>query len=142
MNWSWVLTVFYLQSPRISLHNLPHKLKCSIYISDFIQTTFFYLGRFLKKLADDQCSSITKGSIYHINHYVHTTFYHSSGLTRNLMFNGSICYVLYLQILHFYLGRQQWKNWFPISAIAITWNISNFHFTSKSDEACFIASLK
>ena len=33
-----------------------------------MQTTSFYLGRFLKKLADDQCSSITKGSIYHINH--------------------------------------------------------------------------
>ncbi len=28
---------------------------------------FFYLGRFLKKLADDQYSSITKGSIYCIN---------------------------------------------------------------------------
>ena len=25
-----------------------------------------YLGRFLKKLADDQCSSKPKGSIYHI----------------------------------------------------------------------------
>ncbi len=33
-------------------------------ISDYIQTTFCYLGRFLKKLADDQCTSITKGSIY------------------------------------------------------------------------------
>ncbi len=33
-----------------------------------MQTTFFYLGKFLKKLADDQCSSMTKGSIYHINH--------------------------------------------------------------------------
>ncbi len=32
--------------------------------------------------------------------YVHTTFCHSSELTRNLMFNGSIYYVLYLQILH------------------------------------------
>ena len=37
-------------------------------ISDYMQTTFFYLGRFLKKLADDQCSSITKGSIYYIKH--------------------------------------------------------------------------
>ncbi len=67
---------------------------------------FFYLGRFLKNLADDQWSSLTKGSISHIKHYVHTTFYHSSWLTRNLMFNGSIYYVLYLQILRFYLGRQ------------------------------------
>ena len=42
--------------------------KRSICISDFMQTAFFYLGRFLKKLADDQCSSITKGSICHISH--------------------------------------------------------------------------
>ncbi len=41
--------------------------KCSMCNSDYIQTTFFYRWRFLKKLADDQCSSITKGSIYHIN---------------------------------------------------------------------------
>ena len=33
-----------------------------------MQTSFFSLGRFLKKLADDQGSSITKGSIYHIKH--------------------------------------------------------------------------
>ncbi len=33
-----------------------------------MQTTFFYLGRFLKKLVDDQCSFKTKGSIYHIKH--------------------------------------------------------------------------
>ena len=31
-----------------------------------MQTTLFSLERFLKKLADDQYSSITKGSIYHI----------------------------------------------------------------------------
>ena len=40
------------------------------------------------------CSSLTKGSIYHIN--VHTTFYHSSWLTRNLTCNGStysMCYI-------------------------------------------------
>ncbi len=46
----------------------PTKQKHSICISDPMQTTFFYLGRFLKKLADHQCSSITKGSIYHIKH--------------------------------------------------------------------------
>ena len=31
-----------------------------MYISDDRQTTFVCLGRFLKKLAEDQCSSITK----------------------------------------------------------------------------------
>ncbi len=33
-----------------------------------MKITFFYLGRYLKKLADDQFSSLTKGRIYHINH--------------------------------------------------------------------------
>ncbi len=37
-------------------------------ISDYIQTTFFHPGRFMKKLADDQCFSPIKGSIYHIKH--------------------------------------------------------------------------
>ncbi len=32
---------------------------------------------------------------------VHTTFYRGSGLTRTLMFNGSILYVLSLHMLHF-----------------------------------------
>ncbi len=41
--------------------------------SDFMQATFFNLERFMKKLADDQYSSIAKGSIYHIKH-IHTTF--------------------------------------------------------------------
>ena len=48
---------------------------------------------FLKKLADNHISSITKGSICYIKH-VHTTFYHCSGLTRNWMSNGNIYYVL------------------------------------------------
>ncbi len=34
--------------------------------SGYMQTTFFYAGKFMKILADDQCSSITKGGIYHI----------------------------------------------------------------------------
>ncbi len=33
------------------------------YISDHMQSTFFCLGKFLKKLADDQSSSITKKSL-------------------------------------------------------------------------------
>ncbi len=31
-----------------------------------MQATFFYLEKFLQNLADAQCFSITKGSIYHI----------------------------------------------------------------------------
>ncbi len=66
-NFQWPLTI---QSLKVSWWRtiLPHQVKRSICISDFMQTTFFYLGRFLKKLADDQWSSITKGSIYHIKH--------------------------------------------------------------------------
>ena len=50
------------------LHDCPTKKKCSMCISDYMQATSFNLGRFLKKLADDQCSTIAKGSIYHIKH--------------------------------------------------------------------------
>ena len=45
---------------------LPHQVKTQ-YLA--YKTTFFYLGRYLKKLADnqsDQCSSLTKRSIYYI----------------------------------------------------------------------------
>ena len=35
-------------------------------ILDHMQSTFFCCGKILKKLADDQYSSITKGSIYYI----------------------------------------------------------------------------
>ena len=58
------------------------------------------------KIADDQCSSISKGSNYHIKDNVHTTFQHRRRLTRKLIFNGSIYYVLYLHILHFYFAGQ------------------------------------
>ncbi len=75
-------------------------------MSDFMQTTFFYLENFLKKLPDAQCPSITNISI---KHTVQTTFYHSSGWTRNLMYYGSIYCVLYLQILCFYLVGQNYK---------------------------------
>ena len=47
---------------------LLHKVKISICISDFMQTTLLYNGNFVKKLTDDQSSSITKESIYHIKH--------------------------------------------------------------------------
>ena len=48
-------------------HFLPHYVKTQ-YLHFRFQITFFYLGRFLKKLADDQWSSTTKGSIYHTKH--------------------------------------------------------------------------
>ena len=42
------------------------KWKRSICISDFMQTTFFYLERFQKNLADNLCSSIMNGNIYYM----------------------------------------------------------------------------
>ncbi len=69
-------------------------------ISHYMQTTFFYLGRFLKKIADDQSFSISKGSIYHIKH-VHTAFYYGKGLAQNWAFNGSTYRVWYVHILYF-----------------------------------------
>ncbi len=65
------------------------KWKRTMCVSNYIQTTFFYLyRRFQKKLADGQCSEITKEIVYHIKYrYVHTIF--ASGVTWNRMF-GSI----------------------------------------------------
>ncbi len=105
------------------------KLKHSICISDFMQTTFFYHGRFLKTLANDQCSSILHWRRYlPLYAYVHTTFYHVNGLTRNSRFNGNICYILYkLQILRFYLVWQIYRS-FSNGNVKLT--LVCFHFFS------------
>ncbi len=63
----------------------------------------------LKKLADDQCSSITKGSIYlYMNHMYIQPF------TTKVDWPEIGCLmevsVLYMQILRFYLGRQTFHN--------------------------------
>ena len=68
-------------------------------ITDYTPTTFFYLQPFMKKLADDQYSSITNWQYLPYQTYVHITLYHGSGLTWNWMFNGSILYVQYLHVL-------------------------------------------
>ena len=85
-----------------------------------------------RNVAEDQWFSIPKDSIYHIKHNIHTPFYPSSGLTRNWMFNGSIYmyYVLYLQILRFYLV---WQNityvlMFYHSSLSPIWNINLLHY--------------
>ncbi len=41
---------------------------------DHTESTFFCLRKLLKKIADDQYCSVTKGSIYYNKHNVHTTF--------------------------------------------------------------------
>ena len=65
--------ISYVTHVNLKTHHLfcPTTQKTNICISDSIQTTFFYLGRLMKKLADDQCSSITNGSISSIpNMYI------------------------------------------------------------------------
>ena len=69
---------------------LPYKVKMQ-YVHFRLHTNYFLLPwKILKKLVDDQWSSITKGSIYHIYHYVHTTFYHWMDWPEIGCFNGSI----------------------------------------------------
>ncbi len=86
-----------------------------------MQTTFFYLERFLKKLADDHCSSITKGSIYHVKHmYVQpfTTVVDWPEIGR-LMEVSSMFYICRycvllgtaeLSYLYTFVYRQGWTN--------------------------------
>ncbi len=86
---TYVLNIILMMNVLRSLKSAPLS-KYAIYSSDFMQTTLFYLKRFLKKLADDQCSSMTKGTYLPYQTYVRTTFYHCNGLSKNLTFNGSI----------------------------------------------------
>ena len=112
LHFSWGATLgknsAFGQSWNSKLHiSAPQCKNQSIYaFSGYMQATFFYLRKNLMKLADDQCFSITKGSIYHVKHNGHTNFLPWDGLTWNCTLNGSIYYVLYLHILHFYFVRQ------------------------------------
>ncbi len=69
--------------------------KCSMWILNHTQSTSFSLGKFMKKLADEHISSIIKGSIYYIKDMYIQPFKHVSGLTRNLIFDGSILYFIF-----------------------------------------------
>ncbi len=96
----------YMHSKHV-LSNVALTIALPIYIYKNAISAFLLLWKILEELADDQYSSITKSSIYRIKQ-VHTTFYDSSGLTRNWMCNGSIYNVLYRQILCVHLARQSW----------------------------------
>ncbi len=51
------------------LMQLPHKVKMqNVHFKIICRVLSFSLEKFLKKLADDQCSFISKGSIYCIHH--------------------------------------------------------------------------
>ena len=52
-----------LASQNTPLKTMHQKVKMQYVHFKLNATYFIYLGRFLKKLADNQCSSITKGSM-------------------------------------------------------------------------------
>ncbi len=63
---------------------------------------------------------------------VDTTFYHGSRLTWNCMFNGSIYYVLYLHILHFYLVGHSWVASQPVKSLSTLIDLHTFTFVIHS----------
>ncbi len=81
--------------------NLSHKVKRQ-FVHSRLHAHYFHLPWTILEeiIANNQCSSITKGGIYHMKHNVHTTFYHGRGLAWNWMLNGINAW--YLHILHFF----------------------------------------
>ncbi len=81
--------IFYNHKVPPFVSVLYHYWKRSICISDFMQTTFLYLGRFLKKLAAGHYSSKLKRLCTYI------PLPQQWPLRRNLTFNGSIiiCFI-------------------------------------------------
>ena len=75
---------------RGSIPMLPHYVKMQ-YLHLRFYANYFLLPWKIPEEISRQFSSITKGSIYHMKH-VHTTFYHSSGLTRNCLMEVSIMF--------------------------------------------------
>ena len=75
-------------------------------ILDHTRSTFFCLGKILKKLADDQWSFKNKRTIYYIKHTCIQPFSMEVGWPEIPMVKRSIYYVLYLHILHFNFVRQ------------------------------------
>ncbi len=75
-----------------------------------MQNTFFCLGKFLQNLADDQCSSIAKGSVYNIKHVYIQPFSMEVDLPemQNWM---EVSTMFYLHILRFYFASHSyWKH--------------------------------
>ena len=86
---------------------IPQQVKAQHLHFRFHANYFFTLiGRFLKKLADEQCSSITKGSIYCIK-YVNKTFHHESDWPEIAILEVSIKYLTFADtaLLPCLLGR-------------------------------------
>ena len=73
-------------------------------ILDHTQSTFFCLGKFMKKSADDQCSSITKWRIYYIKHmYIQPL----SWKWIDQIFDGKWKYLLWFIFAHKHLKKRK-----------------------------------
>ncbi len=87
------------------LETLPYKVKTQHVLFRLHTTTFFYLGKFLKKLVD-QCSSITKDSIYHIKHMSIQPFTMGVNWPEIVYLMEVSIMFRYFHILFFYFVRQ------------------------------------
>ncbi len=88
--------------------SLPPEVK-TLYLHFRYHANYFLLPWYSwKKLADDRCSSITKGSIYHIKHWYIQPFTTAVDCSEIwwLMEVSTMFYNCRMQILHFYLGWQ------------------------------------
>ena len=85
--------------------HLPHKVKTQYVILDHMQSTFFCCGKNLKKLADDQCSSITKGSTY----YIRCIYIQPFIMEMDWPEIWHLMEVCFIHILRFYFAWQTWN---------------------------------
>ncbi len=92
--------------------------------SDYMQTTFFYHGRFLKKIADDQCPSTTKGSMKHLSKQPFTMEVYTFNICTYCVFT------LYDRTLIMLVVSGLWAGYFVLPLPAF-WSVGGV-FKSKS----------
>ncbi len=118
VNWLFIYSNVNNTSSWLMLwHYLTHQVKMQ-YLHFRFHAKYFLLPRKIpEQISRRWCPFITKGSIN-----VHSTFCYSCAFTRNLMLNGSINYVLYLQDTAFLLGGEVIKGWeYPIIHCKTDW---------------------
>ena len=113
-------------------------------ISDYMQATSFYLGRFLKKFADIQWSTISN---------IQYILYHGSGLMWNwTLMEVPLCliFIAYTEFLlcttdlcvNWNLSKAKFHNYFSISIFELSWsNASTNMYKNSSLETkvfCFL----
>ena len=66
----WVTIQQQGRVPKNTLNSVPQSKNTVCAFQIYANTSFVYLGKFVKELADHQCSSIIEKGIYHIKHLV------------------------------------------------------------------------